>query len=95
VVPPDRDGYPCQPCPAGGEWLYVEPLVETSPAPPWDDDRAWIARWRDAGPTLAERKPVLEAWLAAAPLPPLPRRLAAVELARIARNQGIAVEVGP
>jgi hypothetical protein len=63
--------------------------------PPWTDDRAWIACWRDAGPTLAERLPVLLAWLAAAPLPPLPRQLAAVELARIARNYRINVEVGP
>jgi hypothetical protein len=46
-------------------------------------------------PTLAERKPVLEAWLAAAPPQPLPRRLAALELARIARNYRINVEVGP
>jgi hypothetical protein len=46
-----------------------------------------------AGPTLAERRPVLEAWLTAAPEPPLPRRLAALELARIARNHGIEVEV--
>jgi hypothetical protein len=47
----------------------------------------------NAGPTLAERKPVLEAWLAAAPPPPLPRRLAALELARIARNHAIMVEI--
>ena len=62
-------------------------------APPWDDDREWIARWRTAGPTLAEREPVLRAWLAAAPPQPLPRGLPAVELARIARNHGITVEV--
>jgi hypothetical protein len=61
--------------------------------PPWTDDRTWIRLWRDAGPTLAERLPVLEAWLATAPPPPLPRRLAALELARIARNHGITVTV--
>jgi hypothetical protein len=38
------------------------------------------------GPILPKRKPVLEVWLAAAPKQPLPRRLAAVELVRIARE---------
>jgi hypothetical protein len=71
------------------------PGAVAGPGPPWIDDRAWIARWRDAGPTLAERKPVLEAWLATAPPQPLPRWLAALELARIARNHGIKVEVTP
>ena len=42
-----------------------------------------------------DREPVLRAWLAAAPPQPLPRRLAAVELARIARNHGITVEIAP
>jgi hypothetical protein len=60
---------------------------------PWTDDRGWIIAWRDAGPTLAEREPVLLAWLAAAPQPPLPRRLAAVELRRIAAQHGITVEM--
>jgi hypothetical protein len=64
-------------------------------APDWTDDRAWIALWRDAGSTLAGRKPVLEAWFATAPPPPLPRRLAAVELRRIAQQHGIEVEVAP
>jgi hypothetical protein len=51
--------------------------------------------WRDAGPTLAERKPVLLAWLAAAPPQPLPRRLAAVELRRIAANYRLVLEIEP
>jgi hypothetical protein len=51
--------------------------------------------WRDAGPTLVERRPVLLAWVAAAPPPPLPHRLAALELARVARNYRINVEVAP
>jgi hypothetical protein len=63
--------------------------------PPWDDDREWIYRWRTAGPTLADREHVVRAWLAAAPPEPLPRGLPAVELARIARNHGIVVEVAP
>jgi hypothetical protein len=63
--------------------------------PPWTDDRAWIARWRQVGPTLPEREPVVRAWLAAAPPQPLSRRLAAIELARIAREHGIVVEVEP
>jgi hypothetical protein len=62
-------------------------------SPPWDDDRAWIARWRDAGSSLAEREPELRAWLAVAPARPLPRGLPAVELARIARGHGVRVEV--
>jgi hypothetical protein len=61
--------------------------------PDWTDDRAWVRSWRDAGPTLAERKSVLEAWLAAAPPQPLPRRLAAIELRRIAAQHGLVVEV--
>jgi hypothetical protein len=44
-------------------------------------------------PSLPERKPVVRVWLAAAPPQPLPRRLATVELARIAREHGITVEV--
>jgi hypothetical protein len=63
--------------------------------PAWDNDRTWIDRWRKAGPALVERLPVLEAWLAAAPPQPLPRRFAAVELARIARQHGIVVEIEP
>jgi hypothetical protein len=78
--------------------LRAEPPGWREPAaslPPWHDDREWIACWCAAGATLAERKPVLEAWLAAAPPPPLPRRLHALELARIARNYGIVLEVEP
>jgi hypothetical protein len=78
--------WPCSP---------VAPLAPAPVLPSWDDDRAWIARWQQAGPTLAERLPVLEAWLALAPPQPLPRQLAALELARIARQHGIAVEVAP
>ena len=55
-----------------------------APRPPWSDDREWIWRWRKAGPTMAEREPVAKAWIAAAPSQPLPRCLAAIELARIA-----------
>jgi hypothetical protein len=44
-------------------------------------------------PTLADREPVLRAWLAAAPPQPLPRCLAVVELAHIARHHGIVAEV--
>jgi ferredoxin len=65
----------------------------TAAPPPWDGDRAWIARWCRPGPTLADREPVLRAWLTAAPPQPLPRCLAAVELARIARQHGITAEV--
>jgi hypothetical protein len=46
-----------------------------------------------AGATVAEREPVVRAWIASAPPGPLPRGLPAVELARIARNHGIEVEV--
>jgi hypothetical protein len=73
---------------------FSGPGWDGPPGPPWTDDRAWLSRWIGAGPTLTERLPVLEAWLTVAPPPPLPRRLAAVELARIARNHGIMVEVG-
>lgn len=61
--------------------------------PPWDDDREWISRWQKAGPTLAEREPVVRAWIASTPPGPLPRGLPATELARIARNHGIELEV--
>jgi hypothetical protein len=67
----------------------------TAPPPPWTDDPAWIRQWWTAGATLTNREPVLRAWLAAAPSQPLPRCLAAVELARIARNHGLVVEVEP
>ena len=33
-----------------------------APPTPWTDDRAWITRWRTAGPILADRLPVAEAW---------------------------------
>jgi hypothetical protein len=69
------------------------PVQDLADHPPWTDDREWIRRWCMAGPTLSDREPVLLAWLATAPPQPLPRRLAAVELARIARQHGIAVEV--
>jgi hypothetical protein len=62
--------------------------------PPWHDDREWLRLWRIAGPPLAAREPVVRAWIVAAPEPPLPRCLAALELARIARQHGLTVEVG-
>jgi hypothetical protein len=58
----------------------------------WDNDRAWLDLWRAAGP-LADRRPVVEAWIAAAPAQPLPRTLAAVELARIAREHDLVIEI--
>jgi hypothetical protein len=64
-----------------------------APRPPWTDDRAWIRRWRTAGPTLADREPVARAWIASAPPQPLARCLAAIELRRIAAQHGIAVKV--
>jgi hypothetical protein len=71
----------------------VEAPVPAEDHPPWTDDRAWIARWRQAGPALPEREPVVRAWLAAAPSPPLPRTLAALELRRLAREHGLSVAV--
>jgi hypothetical protein len=68
--------------------------VQAAEHPPWTADRAWLDLWRKAGP-LAEREPMLRAWLAVAPPQPLPRRLAAVELARIAREHGIEVKLQP
>lgn len=68
-------------------------LSVLSKGPPWRDDRAWIALWRDAGLPLAKREPIVRAWLAAAPPEPLPPGLASVELRRIARNHGIVVKV--
>jgi hypothetical protein len=70
------------------------PLATAEPpdAPPWNDDRGWIDRWRKAG-ALADREPVVRAWIAAAPPQPPPRHLAAVELRRIAAQHGIAVEL--
>ena len=62
------------------------------PAPPWNDDRAWIRRWVAAGPTLAERAGVLRAWLATLPPGPLPPGLPTVELRRIARAHGVDVD---
>ena len=67
---------------------------------PWrstavDDDREWLRLWRTAGPALTDRLPVVRAWIAAAPPQPLPRRLAAVELRRIARQHGLMVELAP
>jgi hypothetical protein len=73
----------------------AERPAQPSDGPPWTDDREWIDRWRKAGLTLSDREPVLRAWLAAAPPPPLPRCLAGVELARIARNHAITVEIEP
>jgi hypothetical protein len=71
----------------------VPSAIATLPdVPPWTDDRVWIDRWRKAG-ALADRRPVLEAWLAAAPPQPLPRCLASVELARLAREHGVEVEL--
>jgi hypothetical protein len=61
----------------------------------WNDDREWIRRWREAGPTLPDRLPVARAWITAAPSPPLPRCLAAVELRRIAAQHGGAVKIAP
>ena len=48
-----------------------------------------------AGPTLADREPVLRAWLATAAPQPLPRRLAALELARLGQGHALVVEVEP
>jgi hypothetical protein len=61
--------------------------------PPWDNDREWIRLWRIAGPTLATREPIVRAWIGAAPEQPLPRCLAALELARVARQHGLTIEV--
>jgi hypothetical protein len=77
-------------------YLIEAPVtVQAADHPPWTDDRAWIARWRQTGPTLPEREPVLHAWLAAAPSPPLPRTLAALELRRLAREHGLSVAIMP
>jgi hypothetical protein len=103
ALPPDPDedgplGRP-QSCPSddpGSRRVDERPVAEArpeAPLPDWRDDREWIWRWGRAGPALIDRLPVLEAWIASAPPQPLPRCLAALELARIAREHGITVEV--
>jgi hypothetical protein len=75
-----------------------EPEAKTRPTPldpPWTDAREWISRWMKGGPTLPAREPVIRAWIAAAPPQPLPRRLASIELRRIAAQHAITVEVAP
>jgi hypothetical protein len=108
LVPPDPSRAPigtCRSCgwitPLGASgtcWACTSPdapptTLPTAAPPPWNNDRAWIDLWRRAGLTLPERKPALEAWLASAPSQPLPRCLAALELARIARQHGVTVEL--
>jgi hypothetical protein len=89
-----RTCWPCSPAePLDTAPAEDPPVQEPEDHPPWTNDREWIRLWCMAGPTLADREPVLRAWLASAPPPPLPWRWAAVELARIARNHGIEVEV--
>jgi hypothetical protein len=73
--------------------LTEDPFAQSDDPPPWTNDRKWIRLWRTAGPALADRKPVVRAWLAMAPSQPLPRTLAAIELARIAAQHGLVVEV--
>jgi hypothetical protein len=59
------------------------------------EDRVWIHLCLCDGATLADREPIARAWLAAAPPEPVPYRLAALELRRIAREHGIEVELAP
>jgi hypothetical protein len=65
----------------------------------WTDDRAWITDWRWATDCLA-KVVILARWVNAAGgriehdvalLPPLPRRLAALELRRMLRQSRIEV----
>jgi hypothetical protein len=67
----------------------------------WQDDPAWIDNYIHAT-SGEERAAVLAAWVGAtggrlvgteAVLPPLPRRLAALELRRLLRQAGIGVTV--
>jgi hypothetical protein len=85
--------WPCSPAAPPDTAPAEDPPAQAVDPPPWTDDREWIWRRRIAGPTLLDREPVLRAWLAATPPQPLPRCLAAVELARIAREHGITVEI--
>jgi hypothetical protein len=94
----DAKGWCCERClrsyPVG---RYVEPPApDDGPRPRWTDDQEWIRLMRWAADPAA----VLAEWLSAAGgrredgvavLPPLPHRLAKLELYRMLKQAGLAV----
>jgi hypothetical protein len=94
----DANGWRCGCC-LGRDAVgpYVEPPApEEGPRPHWTDDQEWVRlmRWAADPPT------VLSEWLTAAGgrqedrvavLPPLPHRLATLELRRMLKQAGLVV----